>query len=81
MRIFDNGGKTFDRYTIQIGRDIYLMSANPLSPQGVNQYSFLKKYEHLEGAKNKELLGKEIIFNVLPEAVKKAIQQKIIRRV
>ena len=77
MRIFDNSGKTFDQYTIQIGRDVYGMSINALSPQGFNQYSFtLKKYEHIEGKANKETLGRKIVFDVLPEAVKKAIQQK-----
>ena len=81
VRVFDNGGKTFDRYTIQIKRDVYLVSVNPLSPQGVRKYFSLKKYERLEKIADKEFLGKKIDFNVLPEAVRKAIQQKIIRRV
>ena len=38
IRVFDNSGKTFDRYTILIGNDIYVMSHNPNSPQGLNQY-------------------------------------------
>ena len=77
MRIFDNSGKTFDQYTIQIGQDIYGMSINALSPQGFNQYSFtLKKYEHIEGKANKETLGRKIAFDVLPEAVKVAIRQR-----
>ena len=77
MRIFDNSGKTFDQYTIQIGRDVYGMSINALSPQGFNQYSFtLKKYEHIEGKANKETLGRKIAFDVLPEAVKVAIRQR-----
>ena len=77
MRIFNNGGKTFDQYTIQIGRDVYNMSINALSLQGFNQYSFtLKKYEHIEGKANKETLGRKIAFDVLPEAVKVAIRQR-----
>ena len=77
MRIFNNGGKTFDQYTVQIGRDVYNMSINALSPQGFNQYNFtLKKYEHIEGKANKETLGKKIAFDVLPEAVKVAIRQR-----
>ena len=74
MKIFDNSGKTFDQYTVQIGRDVYGMSINALSPQGFNQYSFtLKKYEHIEGKAN---LGRKIAFDVLPEAVKVAIRQR-----
>jgi len=77
MRIFNNSGKTFDQYTIQIGWDVYSMSINALSPQGFNQYSFtLKKYEHIEGKAKKETLGRKIAFDVLPEAVKLAIRQR-----
>ena len=77
MRIFDNSGKTFDQYTIQIRRDVYGMSINALSPQGFNQYSFfLKKYEHIEGKANKKTLGRKIAFDVLPKAVKVAIRQR-----
>jgi hypothetical protein len=36
--VFDNGGKTMDRYTVFIKKDIYGMSKNPTSPQGFNQY-------------------------------------------
>lgn len=38
IKIYDNGGATFDRYTVIIGESFYSMSHNPLSPQGVNQY-------------------------------------------
>lgn len=39
IEIYDNGGETFDRYTVIIDGDVYGMSANPQSPQGFNQYS------------------------------------------
>ncbi len=43
VKVYDNGGKTVDRYTILIdnGKDIdfYTMSDDPFSPLGVNQYS------------------------------------------
>lgn len=35
---YDNGGTTIDRYTIIIDNDVYSMSINPNSPQGVNEY-------------------------------------------
>jgi hypothetical protein len=37
VRIFDNRGKTFDRYFVVIGKEVFTMSHNPMSPQGVNQ--------------------------------------------
>lgn len=38
VKVFDNKGKTFDRYFVVIDGETYIMSHNPLSPQGVNQY-------------------------------------------
>ena len=46
IRIYDNKGETFDRYTVAIenaepeGRETYYfgMSNNPFSPQGFNQF-------------------------------------------
>lgn len=39
VKIFDNGGATFDRYTIVTEDALYTMSSNPLSPSGFNQFS------------------------------------------
>lgn len=52
VRVFDNGGTTADRYTVSISRtkkgvrvwDVYNMSEEPNSPQGVNQFSHTQKY-------------------------------------
>ena len=38
VRVFDNGGISFDRYTVLIDGDAFGMSHNPNSPQGFNQY-------------------------------------------
>ena len=38
IRIYDNKGKTFDRYTVIIDKDMYGMSSDPLGPRGFNQY-------------------------------------------
>ena len=35
---YDNGGSTLDRYTIIIGKDVWIMSHNPTSPQGICLY-------------------------------------------
>ena len=54
--VYDNGGETFDRYTIVIDEDYENcigMSSNPNHPQGFNQYvgrvekSFLDTETHL----------------------------------
>jgi len=37
--VYDNGGKTVDRYTIVIDTEVFGMSENALSPNGFNQYA------------------------------------------
>ncbi len=71
VMVLDNGGKTFDRYTVLIGWDAYTMSHNPLSPQGVNQYmgTFLSLTFQSE--------DKEIKWEEVPESVKAAIQERM----
>lgn len=71
--IYDNGGKTIDRYTIFIGNQVYGMSENPLSPQGFNQFVGLKK----EISKTLLKKDKKVKFSSLPEEVKKAINYKL----
>lgn len=68
FKIFDNGGKTIDRYTIlteawHFGKscNAFGCSNDPIHPQGVGYWT-----DVYEGAK----LGKEITFEELPEAVK-----------
>ena len=38
IEVFDNGGKTFDRFTVRIDKDVFGMSDDPLGVQGFNQY-------------------------------------------
>jgi hypothetical protein len=38
LKVWDNGGKSFDGYTVQIGADFWGMSENPGSPQGFFKY-------------------------------------------
>ena len=57
IRVFDNGGKTFDRYTILINIDLYGMSANATAPNGFNQFCGAADFATIESIKqnNKEL--------------------------
>ena len=70
ITIYDNGGKSWDRYTILIDRDYYGMSANALMPDGFNMY--IGDYTEVDpGA-----CGKLVKFNSLPDQVKQAIERR-----
>lgn len=77
IKIYDNGGKTWDRYTIltepwYFGKscDAFGMSSNCESPQGFNQY--VGDVYQLS-----ESLGKEVDFNKLPENVQGCILTRL----
>lgn len=72
IKYFDNGGTTFDRYTVIIGDSVFGFSSNPFSPQGFNQYCG-------EGSEVlPDNLGKELSWNDLPFEVKKAVLGRIV---
>ena len=72
VRIYDNGGKTFDRYTAVYmdqseGRGLYAargMSENPFHPQGFGQYCSAMAGRHL---------GRRIPFEALPTDCQRAV--------
>jgi hypothetical protein len=78
LRIYDNGGKTADRYTIlpprwareyveRDGRfDCIAADANPFHPQGFGQHVSATPGAHL---------GKRIAWDALPVAVQRFAQQ------
>jgi hypothetical protein len=76
IKCYDNGGKTFDRYTAVYlafpeGRGLYAargMSENPFHPQGFGQFSAAQPGRHL---------GKPIKFHELPENCKKLVIQDL----
>jgi len=39
LAIYDNNGKTADRYTVIIGNDVYGMSTDANMPNGFNQFA------------------------------------------
>ena len=73
IRVFDNGGKTIDRYTVIWHDNIYYMSENPGHPQGVNQYAGVFQAT----TANVKRLGKEITLDSLPRAVLLAIIDRL----
>lgn len=71
----DNGGKTFDRYTIYVSTDIasiYGASENPYHPQGFGQFC-----GNLIPGKNSDHLGAIVPIESLPIDVQKFISDKI----
>lgn len=71
--IYDNGGKSLDRYTVIIGKDVFSMCENPLSSQGVNQFIGNIGTDIKPGPN----LGKKVLMSSLPLAVQKAIKKRI----
>lgn len=69
VKVFDNLGATIDRYTVVIDNDVYLMSHNPLSPQGINQYMGIADAFDLKD----NSLGNQVAYKELPEDVVEAI--------
>ena len=72
IRIYDNDGETFDRYTVIIDNNVFTMSHNAQSPQGFNQYV---------GTIGKDLILDHVIdnkplilFSELPAEVQGAIK-------
>jgi hypothetical protein len=78
-RIYDNGGETFDRYTLVTKNldlshenDYYGFSENPFHPQGFGQscgnHPMERSYKHL---------GKLITIKDLPDQARKYVRQII----
>ena len=72
IRVFDNHGQSFDRYTLIVDHDAFGMSANAQSPQGFNQY--LGKTEDID----QKSLGSEPLLAQLPTEVQRAIIERIL---
>jgi hypothetical protein len=77
VRVYDNGGKTFDRYTLLIPslntprkNEYFGFNENPFHPQGFGQfcgeYHYESSYKHL---------GKLIPIENLPEQARKYVEQ------
>ena len=73
--IFDAGREALDRYTVVIGKDVYAMSANPNSPQGVNQYVF--SLSDTDNSSSGKGWGKKLPWKKVPSEVKKAIRRRL----
>ena len=70
ITVQDNGGKTFDRYTVTIAFYVFTMSHNANSPQGVNLLAGEKGY--LPPCTDPEIKPED-----WPEGLKKGIESRI----
>lgn len=78
IRCYDNGGKTYDRYTVVFtgnykgrnGQDIIGMSENPYSPLG---FCMNHTYQKAIDYPSYKHLGKKIKFEDLPEDCKRLV--------
>jgi hypothetical protein len=79
LACYDNGGKTFDRYTIIYGAPLWepnmgrtvpyrSMSEDPFHPQGFGQWGEMPAY-------NRDCLGRKVKFSDLPERVRACVEQ------
>lgn len=83
LKIFDNGGRTCDRYTVVYPREQYAgrryyypyvsMDENPFHPQGYGQHGELPP----PGRAGFRHLGRRIKFEELPEKCQKLVMQDL----
>ena len=65
VKVYDNGGATFDRYTIVTKDALYTMSTNALSPSGFNQGSDNLSGEYQPNNSEKEVQLRDVPVDVL----------------
>ena len=73
VMVWDNGGKTQDRYTVAFlnyGGETWSMDEHPSEPQGIGKYDGDFTIEYLD---NHENIGEKIPFSKLPEACQKFV--------
>ena len=68
--VYDNNGKTIDRYTVIKGDSVYTMSDNPNFPLGVDMYCCDISEVNMEKIKK----DKKVRIKDLPKEVQKAIR-------
>lgn len=79
--IYDNEGKTFDRFTVLVPvkdenyYDVYTMSQNADSPQGVNIYHGT----HPGGFGSNKVEGAGEKLKTIPDAVKRGLKARAIK--
>ena len=79
-KIYDNGGKTADRYTVVIGKDVYYVGAHPRDASAyAGRLGEIENYGQSKPTKISDFKGrgKRMTFNDLPEQTKRFILEKM----
>jgi hypothetical protein len=81
IRVFDNKGRTRDRYTVVIDGEVFGMSSDPSSPKGFNQamgaVGELREVLESLGGIYKKNVGEEIELLSLPLSVRLAVGKRL----
>jgi len=79
IRVYDNGGKTADRYTLAMPsldhkymNEYHCFNESPFHPQGIGMYCGEYAYEH-----SYKHLGKITPIESLPEQARKFVMERI----
>ncbi len=73
ITVYDNGGKSIDRYTVIMGNEAYGMSSDANAPNGFNQYIGVVGRDIKVGRH----LGKIVKLEKLPQRVLNAIEDRM----
>ena len=68
IKVLDNQ-RTFDRYTIILDDDVYIMSENPMSPDGINMYVGKEGEVYIEPSKELKVIPTKLIEAVLEKTI------------
>jgi hypothetical protein len=88
VKIYDNGGETFDRYTVVIDGVVYGMSENATAPNGFNQYAGTISDTDIIIKMDMDMNESELICtdmydpNIdLPKSLRRAVFQRMAREI
>jgi len=71
--IYDNEGRTADRYTVLTSEDVFSMSSDALMPNGVNMYVGARS----EYSGKLRYLGRRLRKNEIPAIIKEAVKRRL----
>ena len=74
LKVWDDGGKTIDRYTVRAGNSYYGMPSEPYQPQGSCQYC--GEYGEIKEGRHLGRLLKAGEYHTLPKDVRQAIMER-----
>ena len=74
IQVYDNLGKTADRYTVVTASNVYSMSRDVSSPNGVNMWIGSRD----EFSRDLSYLGRRLHPKNIPDMIKEAIRRRLL---